>query len=95
MRLTAVALVIVAVGGVAGRRAHSQAPPPAAVTQAQYEGWTKVLSNWGRASYLPFDAGVVEGVVACVEQGGAGMAPVRHAPDPPPAGRGELPPAGE
>jgi len=47
MRLTVVAVLVLVAGGVAVRRVHTQAPPPA-VTEAQYERWTKELSNWGR-----------------------------------------------
>ena len=47
MRLTAVALLVLVFVGVAVRGVHTQAPPPE-VTEAEYQRWTKELSNWGR-----------------------------------------------
>jgi len=48
MRIFAITLLVVSILGLTAQQLSSQTAPPRAITTAEYEGWKKDLSNWGR-----------------------------------------------
>src|SRR6266852_184899 len=48
MRAFALSLLVLLIVGLAGGKLSSQTAPTHAVSGAEYEGWKKSLSNWGR-----------------------------------------------